>query len=196
MSTFTPAPAYPPAVGECRVLVFARMSRRRKGTALAIRAVERLAGGGWGGLPVRLVLFDDVGVGNERDPRSEIRARVPVEFHLNPTQAELAGIYRGCHVFVSAERRAGWSNTVAEAMASGTPVVCTRSGTTDIALPGETACVTRWRHPWVLARAMQRLAHDPETALALRSRALERIGRFAWPRVADQLEEIIVRRLV
>jgi glycosyltransferase involved in cell wall biosynthesis len=144
---------------------------------------------------VRLVLFDDVGVGNERDPREHIRARVPVEFHVNPKQAELAGIYRGCHLLVSAERRAGWSNTVAEAMACGTPVVCTPSGTTDMALHGETACVARWRHAWALARGMRELCENPEATLALRNRALERIGRFAWPSVADRIEEIVARRL-
>jgi hypothetical protein len=32
-------------------------------------------------------------------------------------------------------------------------------------------------------------------AAAMRARALKRIQAYAWPRVADQLEEIIARRL-
>jgi glycosyltransferase involved in cell wall biosynthesis len=194
LSTFSPAPAYPPASDELRVLVFGRTSRRRKGSALAVRAVERFADG-LRGRPVRLVLFDHAGADSERAAGDEIRARVPVELHLNPTQSELAGLYRGCHAFVSAERRAGWSNTVAEAMACGAPVVCTRSGTLDIAVPGETARVVRVRHPWFLAGGLRAWHEHPQATLALRSRALERIRGFAWPQVADRIEEIVARRL-
>ncbi|HEX5132882.1 MAG TPA: glycosyltransferase family 4 protein [Candidatus Krumholzibacteria bacterium] len=192
LETFRPGGTYPPPGDEFRVMVFGRTSRRRKGAELAIRAVERVARDHG---DVRLVLFDHVGVGNERDPRDEIKTRVPLEFHVNPSQDELAALYRGSHAFVSAERRAGWANTVAEAMACGTPVVCTRSGSTDIALPGETAWVARVRHPWVLARSLRGLRDAPHKSLALRTNALRRIPGYAWPAVADQLERIIARRL-
>ncbi len=195
LATFRPGEGYPPAGDEFRVLVFGRMSRRRKGAAIAVQAVERLAEWTEGPPRIRLVLFDHVGADNDDDPRERVRTRVPVQFHLNPTQDELANVYRSCHAFVSAERRAGWSNTVAEAMASGVPVVCTRSGTLDIALPGVTARVARWRHPWILARGLRTLRDDPEAARTLRNAALERIRGYAWPNVTDRIEEIATRRL-
>ena len=80
-----------------RVLVYGRLSRRRKGAAIAARAAERLAAGlrdrvpgGAGPHPVQLVLFDHVGPGNEQDPRSSLRCTIPHEFHLNLPQPELA----------------------------------------------------------------------------------------------------------
>lgn len=180
-----------------RVLAFGRASRRRKGAAVAVRAVERFAGSlaRRGGPSVTMVLFDHVGTGNERDPRDEIRSTLPVEFVVNPAQRELAALYGGCDFFVSAEKRAGWSNTVAEAMACGTPVVCTRSGTRDLAIHLESAWVTRWRHPFSLARGLDALHRDPATTQRLSAAALTRVRGFAWPHVTDQLEEIVRHRL-
>jgi glycosyltransferase involved in cell wall biosynthesis len=192
-TVFCPGAHFPPDGDEFRVMVFARMSRRRKGAALAISAVERFAA--TAGRPVRLVLFDHVGAGNESDPREVVKPSIPTEFHINPTQSELADLYRGAHAFLGAERRAGWANTVAEAMACGAPVVCTRAGTRDIALRGETAQVVRLRTGWLLARGLRRLHDDPVAAAAMRARALKRIQAYTWPRVADQLEDIIARRL-
>ena len=164
-----------------RVLIFGRASRRRKGVPTAIRAVESFARScaRRGGPDVRLVLFDHVGAGNERDPRAEVRGRVPVEFHVNPTQEQLAALYGGCDFFVSAEKRAGWSNTVAEAMACGTPVVCSRSGTRDLAIHMQTAWVARWRHPFLIARGLGMLQGQPGPGAAPRGgRARARAGVF------------------
>lgn len=196
-----PAMFRPPAVprmsdGTVRVLAFGRASRRRKGVATAIRTAEWFARSiAREKASVTLVLFDHVGAGNEQDPRDAVRSRLPLEFHVNPTQAELAALYGSCDVFVSAEKRAGWSNTVAEAMACKTPVVCTRSGTRDLALHGETAWVSRWRHPLLLARGLTALHRDPARAQRLSAAALARVRGYAWPHVVDQIEEIVLRRL-
>jgi glycosyltransferase involved in cell wall biosynthesis len=196
-STFHPPAAPRTADGTVRVLAFGRASRRRKGVPTAIRAVESFARSvaRRGGSRVTLVMFDHVGAGNERDPRDDVRTRLPVEFHLNPTQEQLAALYGGCDFFVSAEKRAGWSNTVAEAMACGTPVVCTRSGTQDLAVHLETAWVVRWRMAMLIARGLDTLHRDPGAARRLSVAALARVRGYAWPHVADQVEEIVRRRL-
>jgi glycosyltransferase involved in cell wall biosynthesis len=178
--------------GAYRVLSFGRVSRRTKGTQLVVQAVESAARQSEN---LMLMLFDHVGLGNESDPRDGFRCDVPHEFVLNPTQEQLAEIYRSCDVFVSAERRAGWSNTVAEAMASGLPVVCTRSGTRDLALHKRTAWVVPWRHPWFLARGLKALLKTPDLAQRLRGNALHHIQQFSWPNVVDQLEEVVRRKL-
>jgi glycosyltransferase involved in cell wall biosynthesis len=183
-----------------RILAYGRLSRARKGTALVVRAAARVArqlghrAPAWAGTlahPVQLVLFDHVGPGNERDPRPDFESPIPVEFHLNLSQAELAALYSTCDVFVSAERRAGWNNTVAEAMACGVPVVCTASGTRDLAIHGETAWVVRWRHPWALARGIRALARDRKTRERMRSAARTRALGFTWDRVAERIETIV-----
>lgn len=180
------------STGRYRILTFGRFSRRTKGAAQVVRAVESFARDK---NDIQLVLFDHVGFGNERDPRTEFKCDVPHEFILNPTQEQLAGLYRSCNVFISAERKAGWSNTVAEAMACGVPVICTRSGTRDMAIHKETAWVISWRHPFFLTRGLSALHGSPELAARLRANALERIQHFSWPRVVDQLEDVVRQKL-
>jgi len=191
LATFHPPESPRASGGPYRVLVFGRTSRKRKGTALAIRAVESFARS-LGPGRVQLVLFDHVEPGNERDSRAGAPGS---EYHANLSQPALAALYASGDVFVSAERRAGWSNTVAEAMACGVPVVCTSSGTLDLAVHRESAWVARWRHPWFLSRGLRAMHDDPAMAARLRVAALARIGDFTWARVADQLEEIVRRRL-
>jgi glycosyltransferase involved in cell wall biosynthesis len=98
-------------------------------------------------------------------------------------------------VFLSAEKRAGWANTVAEAMACGLPVVCTRSGTLDLAVHRETAWVARFRHPWFLRRGLGALHADAALAARLRQAALARVADFGWPRVVDQLLDLVSAEL-
>jgi glycosyltransferase involved in cell wall biosynthesis len=198
LDVFTPQPNRTRSPDEYRVLVFGRLSRRKKGVPIALGAIESFAKRyrrASGAAPVKLVLFDHVGPGNEDDPRSAVRCEVPHEFHLNLSQDELAKLYAGCDVFVSAEKRAGWANTVAEAMACGVPVVCTRSGTRDVAVHRDTAWVTRWRHPWFIRRGLDAVATDPSFADYLRTRALAHIRGFSWSSVADQLETVVRKKL-
>jgi glycosyltransferase involved in cell wall biosynthesis len=188
-----------------RVLTFGRLSRSKKGVPIVLAAVKsfaRTVGGGLTGSararPVKLVLFDSLGSWNDRDPRDEIArmtGSLPHEFHLNPSQTELAALYSSCDLFVSAEKRAGWANTVAEAMACGLPVVCTRSGAVDIAAHRDTAWVVRWRHRFFVQRGLRALHEDPGLARTLSGNALERIRRYSWPHVGDQLEDVIRRSL-
>jgi len=180
-----------------RVLTFGRVSRRKKGVDIVRRAAESLAGRSArrGGRPVKLVLFDHVGFGNEQDPREVFTSSVECEWHINRSQSELAAMYCSCDVFVNAERKAGWTNTVAEAMACGVPVVCTRSGTLDMARHGETAWVTRWRHPWFFRTGMEAVRDDDFLSSHLRDTALAQMEHFSWPRVTDRLLGVIASEL-
>jgi glycosyltransferase involved in cell wall biosynthesis len=185
--------------GEYRVLTFGRTSRPKKGVPIVLRAVDALArraakSGGPAARPVKLVLFDHIGHGNERDPRGDIRCDVPHEFHLNLPQEDLAALYSSCDVFVSAEKRAGWANTVAEAMACGVPVVCTRSGTRDLARHRETAWVAR-RNRWSLSRGLWSIYRDNVLADQFRRASFENIRSFTWERVSDRLLEVVATKL-
>ena len=178
--------------GPVRALVYGRLSRRRKGTWVAARAIERASGAS--GVPVTLTLFDSLseGAGPPSLPRP---LRIPHRWVLNPTQRELADLYREADFFVSAERRAGWCNTAAEAMASGCAVVCTRSGTEDFAMDDVTARVARWRWSWALSRAIEPLLRDPERRRAQAARGVAKIQEFSWERTADRIERAFEARM-
>jgi len=177
--------AGPAPDGLFRILGYGRITRRRKGVPDVIRAAERLVRRG---VPARLILFDTPVGRDRRDPRPLVRTAVPCDFHIGLPQERMAWLYAQADVFVSAERRAGWSNTCAEAMACGRPVVCTASGTRDFAEDGRTALVVPRPSPRLLARAVDRLRLDPGLRESLAAAGRERILAFRWQALAERLE--------
>lgn len=169
------------------ILCYGRITKRRKGVPFVIKAVEKL----YRRYPrLRLVFFDtQVGL-DRRDPRPLIKTRVPFDLHLNLPQEKMSWLFGQADAFVSAEWRAGWSNTSAEAMACRVPVVCTPSGTRDFAEDGVTALVSPWPLPSLLARRIERLMSDVPLRARLAQAGYDKISAFTWPALADRLENI------
>ena len=175
-----------------RALVYGRLSRRRKGALAAAKAVE--AASRRSGVPVELTLFDAPPPAS-RGVGEDLGISIPHRWVLRPTQEELAALYGDADLFVSAERRAGWCNTAAEAMACGVAVACTPSGTEDFARDGVTAHVSRWPWVWSLARRIVPLLRDPALRARVAKSGREKIAEFTWERTADALERGIRERL-
>lgn len=170
------------AAAPLRVLLNGRRSRAKKGTDLVLAALRNLRG-----LPAfEVVLFDSVDAHNRQDPRDGAPLPANARFVLNPTQDELVALYQSSHVFVAAERKAGWCNTALEALASGCALVCTSSGTRDFARDGENALVT-WRHPFFLARAIRRVLADAALRERLAAAGPASAEPWAWPKLAEKL---------
>ena len=186
-----------------RALVYGRLSRRRKGSWVAARAIESASRST--GVPVTLTLFDarpaplpDGGAGSAPAPSDADLPRslaIPHRWVRDPEQEDLAALYGDSDLFVSAERRAGWCNTAAEAMACGAAVVCTRSGTEDFARDGETALVCRQAWSWRLASAVARLLRGPGLRTALAERGRREMVEWTWERTATRIEAAIEARL-
>ena len=179
---FRPDPSRrPPEV--LRVVLNGRRSRPKKGTDLILRAL--------GALPRRapafeIVLFDTPGPG-EADPRVGAPLPANARYWLGPTQSELAELYQSAHVFVAAERKAGWCNTALEALACGCAVACTRSGTTDFARDGETAIVIPFRLAWFVSHAARRLLADRALRERLAAAGPGEAARWTWTALASRL---------
>jgi len=174
-----------------RALVYGRLSRKRKGSAAAARAIDLASRRT--GVPVTLTLFDAPPSGASAP--GPLPLSIPQRWVLNPSQGELAALYGEADLFVSAERRAGWCNTAAEAMACGAAVVCTPSGTEDFARSGESALVSRFPWSWTLARHVARLLRDPARRERIAKRGRTKIAEFTWERTAQTIEEALWRRL-
>ena len=132
-----------------------------------------LAGGkGWG--------FDDIFVevsrlGLERD----------VLFAGYVSDDELAWWYRGAEVFCYPSLLEGFGLPVAEAMASGVPVITSNlSSLPEVA--GEAALLVDPTSVDDLARALLTLLTDQASAEALRAKGPPQAARFSWPRTAEQ----------
>ena len=172
---------------EIKILCYGRIYKKRKGVRQTIRAVEAL----YRKNPRLNLIFFDSQVGEDRlDPRPLVRTSVPHTFHLNLPQDRMAWLFSQADLFVSAERRAGWANTVAEAMACRLPVVCTPSGSRDFAIHNETALVVPFSHPVLLRRQIKRLIEDPALRERLAAAGHAKIGEFTWDALAGRLEAI------
>ena len=180
---FHPAPALR-AAAPLRVLVNGRRSRPKKGTDLVLRALSGLVGR----VPAfEVVLFDALDPKtNRQDPRDGAPLPPNARFALDPSQDDLVALYQSSHVFVAAERKAGWCNTALEALASGCALVCTRSGTTDFARHGENALVS-WRNPWSLRNAIRRLLTDPALRERLSAAGPASAAPWAWDKLARRI---------
>jgi len=172
---------------EFKILSYGRIYKKRKGVHHVIKAAEKLRREFPG---IRLILFDSLVGAERRDPRSLIKTPVPCDFHLNLPQGRMAWLFAQADIFANAERRAGWANTAAEAMACRLPVVCTASGTQDFAFHEKTALVVPFAHPFFICRQIRRLILDPDLRRRLAEAGYERIREFTWEALARRLEDI------
>lgn len=182
---FYPLPRQPGR--EFTILCYGRIYKKRKGVRQVIKAVEALHRTN---PQISLIFFDSLVGEDKRDPRSLIRTSVPHEFYLNLPQDKMAWLFSQADLFVSAERRAGWANTAAEAMACRLPVVCTSSGSRDFALHNGTALVVPFGYPFLLRRQIRRLIGDPELRERLAAAGYRKIREFTWDALAERLEAI------
>ncbi len=193
LTQFHPAPAER-ADSPLRILVNGRRSREKKGTDLVLRALAGLVGRV---PPFEILLFDSVDAHNRQDPRDGAALPENARFVIGPTQTELAKLYQSSHVFVAAERKAGWCNTALEALASGCAVVCTRSGTRDFAVHERNALVA-WRHEWFVRRAVRRILTDDLLRARISAAGPTSAEPWTWPALArkllSQLEAPTVQR--
>jgi peptidoglycan/xylan/chitin deacetylase (PgdA/CDA1 family) len=148
-----------------------------------VRACERLYRKGH---KVRLILFDTPVDERARKLALDFRCKVPFEFITDHPVKENYSIFQKADIFVGAERKAGWSNTCAEAMASKVAVIATRAGTGDFLVHDVTG-LRVYRNSLSLYRALRRLIEDPGLRARLAQAGYERIQRFTWDDLADRI---------
>jgi glycosyltransferase involved in cell wall biosynthesis len=186
LEQFHPVPEKKILDGSIRILCYGRSSRKRKGTHLVVKAVESLSQKYQN---LEFLLFDSATDGNSENPRRTPNIKCPRRYIVNLPQAEMAGLYSSADIFVSAEKRAGWSNTTIEAMACGVPVICTKSGTTDFAIHNETAYVLPFRSTFFIKRAIERLISDEGLRHKLSENGHQKTAEFSWEILCDKLEQ-------
>jgi glycosyltransferase involved in cell wall biosynthesis len=90
-------------------------------------------------------------------------------------------------VFPSLWEGFGWPPL--EAMASGTPVVCSHGGSLREVV-GEAAEIVDPSDPCAIAAGVLRVLSDERRRTVLRSRGFARVQQFTWQRAADQMLQI------
>lgn len=109
----------------------------------------------------------------------------PIEERALPTY------YSGVDIVVTPELVAGWSNTAAEALAAGRPVICTTSGTKAFAKHGETSLIIEDTSPANIAQTIKNLHSDPSYASRLAANGRKAISKFDWTSYSNKLIELL-----
>lgn len=103
------------------------------------------------------------------------------------TEEQLPGFYNDVDIVVHTEEIGGWTNLVAEAMASGVPVVCTRHGTASFAIHNETVLLLSEVTGNSIKEAVLKLCDDTSATTAMARNARGRICNFNWTSYASRL---------
>ena len=113
----------------------------------------------------------------------ELEMRDRVLFLPNVPEAELPALYRGAALFVFPSLYEGFGLPVLEAMACGTPVVC--SGTSSLPeVAGDAALLVNPLDVEELAGKMKQVLADEAVQQDLRHKGLAQAARFSWERTA------------
>ena len=169
--------------GSFTVMAYGRIAEGRKGTMYVVRACERLYRKGY---KVKLLLFDTPVTEKIQAAIDKFRTKVPYELILNHPVERNVELYHKADIFVAPEKKTGYANTVVEAMASGTPVIATSSGTNDLLVDNETG-IKVTRNSRKISFAILKLLNDYELCLKLTENARKKVEKLDWSLLADRI---------
>jgi phosphatidylinositol alpha-mannosyltransferase len=180
-----------------RNVLFVGRLEPRKGLLDLLKAFRLLRSAG---CSCRLLI---IGTGpQEREARRYVLTRRlgSVEFLGRVGDDEKAALYRTADVFVSpATGRESFGIVLLEAMAAGTPVVCSDiHGYKGVVRRGREGILVPPRKPKAIAAAVMQLFGDPRLAAAMGEAGRERAETYSWERVTAKVENyygFVIRRL-
>ena len=115
----------------------------------------------------------------------QLRLQPHVRFTGYVADEDLPALYSGAELFVFPSLYEGFGLPPLEAMACGTPVVCSNAGSLPEVV-GDAALTVDPQGVEGLALAMRRVLQDMELAHDLRRRGLERARLFSWEKAARE----------
>lgn len=129
--------------------------------------------------------------------RLSARARGRVQFLGQVHGEALADLYRRCDVFCAPSiGHESFGITLLEGMAAGKPIVASRiAGYLDVVTDGREAILHRSRDARDLRDALRRVVTDGDLRARLARQATKTVQRYAWPRVAREVERHYERLL-
>jgi len=153
----------------------------------------------WKGWADFVEAFTQMGI---KDPKLQVVASSRFLYPLPPgryfgvqpkNDQELVKLYQTATVYVHPSWWEGCPLAPLEAMACGAPVVAAASeGIMEYAVDEENCLLVPPKSPAALADALHRVINDEKLRVKLVDGGYETVKRFAWPRMADQFEELLL----
>jgi glycosyltransferase involved in cell wall biosynthesis len=116
---------------------------------------------------------------------NELRLRQHVHFLGTVANTALRSLYNLALLLAHPAYYEGFGLTVLEAMACGTPVICSKAGSLP-EVAGDAALLIPPEDTEAWAAAMYRLLNDAELQADLRARGLRQAARFSWEKAAQE----------
>ncbi|MCX7841325.1 MAG: glycosyltransferase, partial [Anaerolineae bacterium] len=173
-----------PDDGVLKLICVARLIER-KGQHHLIQAVKQLTDEHID------VALDLVGTGDSlvayQSLARELGVANRVRFIGYVPREEIADYYRAAHVFVLPSFNEGLALAGLEALATGLPLVLSRTGgTDDLVEEGVNGLTFDWADVATLAAHLRRLATDRALARRMGAASRQRAQRFSWDAIAEQ----------
>jgi glycosyltransferase involved in cell wall biosynthesis len=111
-----------------------------------------------------------------------------IEIAGRVSSEKMPEVYRNSDIYISASMQEGMSNAMLEAMASGLPIVTTRCEGLAELIDGNGLIVER-ENIEDIAKAVKRLADDPELYKRMSTAARKQAEKFDWANVASSYIE-------
>lgn len=103
---------------------------------------------------------------------------------------DLAGLYSGARAFVFPSLYEGFGFPVLEAMACGTPVICSNTSSLP-ELAGDAALLVDPTDTEALAAAVSRVLSEPDLRVALVQKGFEQVKKFSWEKAAKETLRVL-----
>ncbi len=98
---------------------------------------------------------------------------------------DLSAIYSAASVYVHPSLYEGFGIMILEAMAAGVPVVTSNVSSLPEVV-GDAGLLVDPKNPSDIAQKIEQILSDPEQALRLKNKGLERVKQYSWRKMAEQ----------
>jgi len=123
----------------------------------------------------------------------ELGSRHGARYFEAPSDAEVNELLNRASVFVQSSRHEGFALPPLEAMAAGTPVVCTDAHGNRDFCRDERNCLMVPSEPRALGSAVERILSDPALGSRLAAEGRRTVQEYRWERRIDELEAFLGR---
>jgi glycosyltransferase involved in cell wall biosynthesis len=140
---------------------------------------------------VRVIAFGSVSL-------SKIPFNIEIaEYHLLPNVNEIRGVYQSCDVWLSCSRSEGFNLTAIEAMACGTPIVCTKTGwPVEVIKLYENGVLVEIEDIEALVEGVKWVLEQSNTEWKVLSRnAAMTTDGYSWEESSQKFESLLIRHV-